>query len=128
MANKATLNTFSTNITSLTQVVNEVKSVLTSDIKNQLETTKNSIDSLKRRLDIYEQNQNEFITSVQRISNEHEIKIQRIEETLTSTTTILENLSTSSSVLQTTIDSILPYIQNRDDNINNILNTTNNSP
>ncbi|CAG8706113.1 4823_t:CDS:2, partial [Dentiscutata heterogama] len=110
-----------------TQVLNKVKSVLTSDIKNQLETTKNSIDSLKHRLDIYEQNQNKFITSMQCISNEHGIKIQRIEETLTSTTTILENLSTPSSVLQTTMDSILPYIQNWDNNINNILNTTNNS-
>ncbi|CAG8748090.1 23882_t:CDS:2, partial [Gigaspora rosea] len=59
----STLNTFSTNITSLTQVVNEVKSILTSsDIRNQLETTKNSIDSLKRRFDIFKQNQNEFTT------------------------------------------------------------------
>ncbi|CAG8760306.1 9587_t:CDS:1, partial [Dentiscutata heterogama] len=104
MVNKATLNTFSTNITSLTQVVNEVKSVLTSDIKNQLETSKNSIDFLKRRLDIYEQNQNEFIISIQRISNKHGIKIQCIEKTLIFTTTILEYLSTSSSVLQTTMD------------------------
>ncbi|CAG8842020.1 8782_t:CDS:1, partial [Racocetra persica] len=71
-------------------------------IKNQLETTKNSIDSLKRRLDTYEQNQNEFITSMQRLTNEHGIKIQRIEDILITTTTILENFSTSTSVLQTT--------------------------
>ncbi|KAF0376999.1 hypothetical protein F8M41_012675 [Gigaspora margarita] len=97
MLNKATLNTFSTNINSLTQVVNEAKSILTSDIKNQFETAKNSINSLKCRFDIYEQNQNEFITSMR-------IKIQHIEGTLTSITTILENLSTSTSVLQTTME------------------------
>ncbi|KAF0409573.1 hypothetical protein F8M41_008348 [Gigaspora margarita] len=64
---------------------------------------------------------------MQHISNKHGIKIQHIEGILTSITTILENLSTSTSVLQTTMESILPYVQNRDDSIN-ILNTANNSP
>ncbi|CAG8579029.1 10214_t:CDS:2, partial [Cetraspora pellucida] len=128
MTNKANLNTLFTSITSLTQTVNEVKSILTSsDVRNQLETTKNSIESLKRQLDIYEQNQSEFITSMQRINNEHGIKIQRIEDTLMTTTTMLENFSTSTSAVQTTVNNILSHIQNRNNNIN-ILNTINNSP
>ncbi|RIB03194.1 hypothetical protein C2G38_2149636 [Gigaspora rosea] len=82
MANKATLNTFSTNITSLTQVVNEVKSILaSSDIRNQLETTKNSIDSLKCRFDIFEQNQNEFTTLMQQTNEKwNEATITEIAE------------------------------------------------
>ncbi|CAG8570595.1 12994_t:CDS:10 [Ambispora leptoticha] len=116
-----------TSITSLTQTVNEIKSLLTSsDVKGQLETTKNSVDSLKRRLDIYEQNQSEFVTSIQRINNEHGIKIQRIEDTLITTTTILENLSTSTLALQTTMNSLLPSMQNH--NSINISNATINSP
>ncbi|CAG8817499.1 32038_t:CDS:2, partial [Racocetra persica] len=120
--------TLSTSINGLTQIANEVKSILTSsDVKGQLETTKHSIDSLKRRLDIYEQNQNKFVTFMQRISTEHGIKIQRIEDTLMTATTILENLSTTTTVLQTNMNSLLPYIQNREDTTN-ISNITNNSP
>ncbi|RIB19509.1 hypothetical protein C2G38_2181609 [Gigaspora rosea] len=62
---KATLNSLSTSITSLTQNVNEMKTILnSSDIKSQLEITKNSIDSLKCRFDIYKQNQNEIATTI----------------------------------------------------------------
>ncbi|CAG8475855.1 5215_t:CDS:2 [Cetraspora pellucida] len=115
-------------IEALTQIVNEVKSILTSsDVRNQLETTKNFIESLKHRLDIYKQNQSEFITSMQWINNEHRIKIQCIEDTLITTTTMLENFSTSTSAVQTTVNNILSHIQNRNNNIN-ILNTINNSP
>ncbi|KAF0451915.1 hypothetical protein F8M41_001978 [Gigaspora margarita] len=102
---KATLNTLSTNITSLTQSINEMKTILnSSDIKSQLEITKNSIDSLKHRFDIYEQNHNEFATTIQHVNNEHRIKIQHIEDTLMTATTTLENLSTSTSALQDTMN------------------------
>ncbi|CAG8584141.1 16739_t:CDS:2, partial [Racocetra persica] len=124
-----TLNSLSTSITSLTQSVNEMKTTLnSSDIKNQLEITKNSIDSLKRRFDIYEQNQNEIATTIQRINSEHGIKIQRLEDTLITATTTLENLSTSTSALQDTTNNILSHIQSYDNNISSITNTTINSP
>ncbi|CAG8482900.1 6940_t:CDS:2 [Dentiscutata heterogama] len=126
---KATLNSLSTSITSLTQSVNEIKTTLnSSDIKNQLEITKNSIDSLKRRFDIYEQNQNEIATTIQHINSEHGIKIQRLEDTLITATTTLENLSTSTSALQDTMNNILSHIQSYDNNISSITNTTINSP
>ncbi|KAF0425110.1 transposase domain-containing protein [Gigaspora margarita] len=126
---KATLNTLSTNITSLTQSINEMKTILnSSDIKSQLEITKNSIDSLKRRFDIYEQNHNEFATTIQRVNNEHGIKIQRIEDTLMTATTTLENLSTSTSALQDTTNNILLHIQSHGNNISSITNATINSP
>ncbi|CAG8793800.1 4695_t:CDS:2, partial [Racocetra persica] len=108
----ANLNTLSTSIASLTQSVNEMKTILnSSDMKSQLEITKNSIDSLKRRFDIYEQNQNEFVTTIQHISSEHGIKIQRLEDTLMTATTTLENLLTSTSALQDTTNNMLSHIQ-----------------
>ncbi|CAG8535457.1 13691_t:CDS:2 [Cetraspora pellucida] len=98
--NKVTLSTLSISIIGLTQTVNEVKSILTTS-------------------------DNEFITFIQCLTNKHGIKIQRIKDTLI-TTTVLENFSASTSVLQTTVNSILSYIQNHNDN-NNVLNTTHNS-
>ncbi|CAG8703208.1 2698_t:CDS:10, partial [Gigaspora margarita] len=126
---KATLNTLSTNITSLTQSINEMKTILnSSDIKSQLEITKNSINSLKHRFDIYEQNHNEFATTIQHVNNKHGIKIQRIEDTLMTATTTLENLSTSTSALQDTMNNILLHIQSHGNNVSSITNTTINSP
>ncbi|CAG8568767.1 29328_t:CDS:2, partial [Racocetra persica] len=96
------------------------------DFRTTLSTLSTGINGLTQVMN--EQNQNEFVTSIQRISNEHGIKIQRIEDTLMTATTVLENLSTTNSVLQTNMNSLLPYIQNRRDTIINISNTTNHSP
>ncbi|CAG8786981.1 13180_t:CDS:2 [Dentiscutata erythropus] len=95
--------------------------ITSSNIKNQLETTKKSIESLKHRLDIYKHNQSEFITSIQRISNEHGIKIQHIEDTLMSTTTMLENFSTSTSAVQTTMRYFNGFEDLEDSNLKHLI-------
>ncbi|CAG8823056.1 13668_t:CDS:2, partial [Racocetra persica] len=107
----ANLNILLTSIASLTQSVNEIKTILnSSDMKSQLEIIKNSIDSLKHRFAIYKQNQNEFVTTIQCISSKHGIKIQCFEDILMTTTTTLENLLTSTSALQDTMNNMLFHI------------------
>ncbi|CAG8759553.1 36450_t:CDS:10, partial [Gigaspora margarita] len=68
------------------------------------------------------------LSYLEHINNKHGIKIQRIEDTLITATTTLENLSTSTSALQDTTNNILLHIQSHGNNISSITNATINSP